>query len=147
MASKTVIWVDDEPNLVIGEIFDLTNKGYDTTFFDAAGVAFDWFSNNVDAACQASAIVVDVLMPPRGDTRFVSPTGEPVGLLLCKLLKRSFERWPLIQPWLTLYSRSPNTPNLDLAWDFARENDLFLARKNAMTRIAIELLREKRIRL
>ena len=147
MARKTVIWIDDEPNLVSGEIFDLENRGYETTFFDGAGVALDWFDANPDAACQASAIVIDILMPSRGDPRFVSPGGDPVGVLLCKMLKNSFSQWPTIQPWLTLYSRSPNTPNLELAWEFARDNALFLARKNAMTRIAVELLREKRIRL
>jgi hypothetical protein len=146
MADKFVIWVDDEPNLVNGEIFDLENRGYHTRPFYSAGEALDWITENGSEVCKASAVIVDVLMPSRGDARFESLIGEPVGLLLCKSLQKSFPHWQAIQPWLTLYSRSPNTPNLNLAREFATSNQLFLARKSAITRIALELLRERRIR-
>src|SRR5580692_4128436 len=146
MTEKTVIWIDDEPNLVSGEVFDLQTRGYRTIAKYDAGQALDWFNSNTREVCAASAIIIDLLMPSRGDERFKSASGEPVGLLLCKILQKSFADWRSIQPWVTLYSRSPNTPSLEMAIEFAKENKLHLARKNAISRIALELMRERRIR-
>jgi hypothetical protein len=146
MTEKVVVWVDDEPNLVSGEVFDLQTRGYRTIAKYDASQALDWINSHTQEVCQASAIVIDLLMPSRGDERFKSANGEPVGLLLCKILQKSFAEWRFIQPWLTLYSRSPNTPSLEMARAFAIENKLHLVRKNSVSRIALELMREHRIK-
>jgi hypothetical protein len=141
-----VVWVDDEPNFVDGEMFDLERRGYKTVPLYSATAALDWFNSNPQDACDAGAIVIDVLMPSLGDARFMSDIGEPVGLLLCKRLRSSFEQWDRIAPWVTLYTRSPNTPNLHAVMEFVTSNRIGLTRKNAASRIAVELLRLNRIR-
>lgn len=129
MIDRFVVWIDDEPNLVSGEMFDLETKGIHTILIHDAGDALDWFAENELQALEASAIIIDLLMPSRGDERLATDNVEYVGLSLCKILEKTFAGWPQIRPWITLYTRSPNTPNLELAREFAKKRQIHLVRK------------------
>lgn len=137
---KFVLWIDDEPNLVQGEIFDLKNSGYSTEFIDDAAKALDWLFKNPQAACAASGIIIDLLMPTRGDSRLKNGNlNWPVGVRLCEQLK-TLDCWSQIQPKITLYTRSASTSST--AEQYASEFGLKMLRKTISSRIALELIKK-----
>lgn len=136
-----VIWIDDEPNLLDAEMFELELHGFDVMPFNYPKEALDFFLNNPQYAMLAEAIIIDVLMPAAGDARLQSDTGEPVSVLLCeKLIERPI--WESIREKITLYTRLPGGAAFDKAQKFAYAKSIRFTQKTKTSRIAMELIRD-----
>jgi|GEM_PF-3089137 len=135
-----VIWIDDEPNLLDAEMFELEMHGFAVQPFHYPGEALDFFLAHPERVCRARAIIIDVLMPAAGDGRLQSDSGDPVSVLLCGILiDQSF--WSAIAPRITLYTRLPGGMAFEKARKFAEDKKLRFAPKTKTSRIAVELMR------
>ena len=136
---KKIIWIDDEYIQVAGEIMDLDNFGYSTVYKQHACDALDWFEQNPYEAGSSKQIVIDLLMPTRGDPRLMDSENKyPVGVRLCLALMK-LENWDVLNEKIVLYSRSAMTNTYIKTQSFANESNILLLRKSASSRIAKEL--------
>ena len=140
---RTVFWVDDEPNLMDSELFDLINNGFTPLSFQWVGAALSWLVEHKEQIQRLRAIVVDVQMPSRGDPRFTSESGVPVGVRFCQALLEYDAVWDRARPKIVLYTRLPGSSlAAKHADNFAESNGLQFRKKSAVSRVAIELIKE-----
>ena len=148
MTSKYIIWIDDEPNLVGAEQFELEfEHALKTKDFSNPMTALNKLLNDENFTLGARAIVIDVLMPSYGDNRLRGERHESVGQLFCNCLVNNFSRWDDIKEWVTLYSRSPDNETVKNARVFAKKHGLQFCEKNESSSIASYLVKSGRIRL
>lgn len=140
-ADKFVVWIDDDPNLLNAERFDLRDLGYGVVAFSNAGTALDWLVDNQEKRALAHAIIVDALMPSYDDNRFISRDDLPAGLLLCRELS-TLPDWSSLRPKCVLYTRLPGGVRLERVKAQAQGMELFFCRKSRSSRIAVELLKQ-----
>lgn len=139
-----VVWVDDEPLLMDSELYDLETNGFEPLPFQWVGDALDWLLSAPPDLDHLRAIVIDIQMPSRGDKRFSSEDGVPVGVRLCEVLVRSNEIWPKVRPKVILYTRLPSSsPSVRFAMNFSVEHGVKFLKKTAVSRVAVELIQDR----
>lgn len=144
---RTVFWVDDEPNLMDSELFDLINNGFTPLPFQWVGSALSWLVDQKEQIQRLRGIVVDVQMPSRGDPRFTSESGVPVGVRFCQALLEHDAVWDQARSKIILYTRLPGSSLAARhASNFAEANGLQFRKKSAVSRVAIELIKEDLLR-
>lgn len=135
----TVIWLEDEPDLLLAEMYDLRSMKFSIKSFSVLGEAYDWMSENQSQVQSASAILVDVTMPHRDDRRFDRRDGTPGGAVFCERMK-DFPYWNLVRERILLYTRLPLGETYYLVNKFAKAENLKLVRKASGSRIAEDLI-------
>lgn len=136
-----IIWIDDEPSHLEGEMYELEVCRIPYRTFNHPIEALHWFRANVDAVQKARAIVVDVLMPSRGIREFVSEDGTPVGIMFLKILQsENFIDWEQLKPKVALYTRLPEGNSLTTARSFAQSEGIELLKKTVDSRIAVQIM-------
>lgn len=148
MTNKYIIWIDDEPNLVGAEQFELElEHAVKTEDFANPMAALNKLLTDENFTLGARAIVIDVLMPSHGDGRLRGEKHHSVGQLFCHFLLNNFSDWERIKDWITLYSRSPDNETIKNARIFAKEHGIQFCEKNESSSIAKYLIKHERIRL
>ncbi|MCL4671355.1 MAG: hypothetical protein KJZ64_00110 [Sphingomonadaceae bacterium] len=144
MLNRTVVWIDDEPALMDAELFDLENHRFEYQSFQWVGDALTWLTENRALLNQLPGIVVDVQLPSRGDTRFTSSEGVPVGVKFCECLREDIALWDTIKNKVILYTRLPQTSiAAESAKKFAATHGVRFYPKTASSRVAIELIKNE----
>lgn len=136
-----VIWIDDEPNLMAAETYDLKNHEIDVREFQWIGDALQWMQDFEAEARMAKAMVIDLLMPTRGDPRFKSNFGDPAGVTFCQNVKLIESFWAVMRPRTYLYTRLPGaSPAYERAKLFAQTEKIQFEQKSPASRIALDLI-------
>lgn len=135
----TVIWLEDEPGLLLAEIYDLRALNFSIVPFTLLSEAYDWALQNAAELAHATAILVDVTMPHREDRRFDKGDATPGGVVFCERLKE-LKDWKSFKSKIMLYTRIPLGGTYFAVERFARDEQITLVRKSSGSRIASDLV-------